>query len=271
METKEFLFKGFKMNGFAMLFLHLVVFTAVIVACFVVGGTMLYVAGGVLTLVWFILLAGYMQLEPNEARAMVFFGQYRGTFKETGFYWVNPFYDKKKLSLRARNLDVEPIKVNDKVGNPILIGLVLVWKLRDTYKAMFEIDSQTMASASAPASNGKEVTLNAGNTVAGRMNAFENFVRVQSDAALRQVAGQYAYDDNEGEAGELTLRSGGEEINEQLERRPASTTWPTRPRLPPSCSAASRHRPSSAPARRLWRVPCPWCTWRWRSWRKTTW
>ena len=180
METKEFLFKGFKMNGFAMLFLHLVVFTAVIVACFVVGGTMLYVAGGVLTLVWFILLAGYMQLEPNEARAMVFFGQYRGTFKETGFYWVNPFYDKKKLSLRARNLDVEPIKVNDKVGNPILIGLVLVWKLRDTYKAMFEIDSQTMASA--------------------------------------QVAGQYAYDDNEGEAGELTLRSGGEEINEQLER-----------------------------------------------------
>ena len=75
-----------------------------------------------------------MQLEPNEARAMVFFGQYRGTFKETGFYWVNPFYDKKKLSLRARNLDVEPIKVNDKVGNPILIGLVLVWKLRDTYR-----------------------------------------------------------------------------------------------------------------------------------------
>ena len=96
METKEFIFKGFSLNGFAMLFLHLVVFTAVIVACFVVGGTMLYVAGGVLTLVWFILLAGYMQLEPNEARAMVFFGQYRGTFKETGFYWVNPFYDKKK-------------------------------------------------------------------------------------------------------------------------------------------------------------------------------
>ncbi len=218
METKEFIFKGFKTNGFLMLFLHLIVFTAAIVACFVWGGVPLYVTGGVLIIVWLIFCGGYMQLEPNEARAMVFFGQYRGTFKETGFYWVNPFYDKKKLSLRARNLDVEPIKVNDKVGNPILIGLVLVWKLRDTYKAMFEIDSQTMASASAPASNGKEVTLNAGNTVAGRMNAFENFVRVQSDAALRQVAGQYAYDDNEGEAGELTLRSGGEEINEQLER-----------------------------------------------------
>ena len=109
--------------------------------------------------------------------------------------------------------------MNDKVGNPILIGLVLVWKLKDTYKAMFEIDSQTMASASAPASNGKEVTVSVGNAVAGRMNAFENFVRVQSDAALRQVAGQYAYDDNEGEAGELTLRSGGEEINEQLEQK----------------------------------------------------
>ena len=219
METKETNFRGFRLNGFGMLFLHLVVFTAFIVACFWMGGTCLYVLGGVCILCWLILLAGYMQLEPNEARAMVFFGRYKGTFKETGFYWVNPFYDKKKLSLRARNLDVEPIKVNDKVGNPILIGLVLVWKLKDTYKAMFEIDSQTMAAASVPVGNGKEVTLNAGNTVAGRMNAFENFVRVQSDAALRQVAGQYAYDDNEGEAGELTLRSGGEEINEQLEQK----------------------------------------------------
>lgn len=76
---------------------------------------------------------------------MVFFGEYKGTFKNTGFFWVNPFMNKKKLSLRARNLDVEPIKVNDKIGNPILIGLVLVWKLKDTYKAMFEIDAQTMA------------------------------------------------------------------------------------------------------------------------------
>jgi len=219
METKETNFRGFRLNGFGMLFLHLVVFTAFIVGCFWMGGTCLYVLGGVCILCWLILSAGYMQLEPNEARAMVFFGRYKGTFKETGFYWVNPFYDKKKLSLRARNLDVEPIKVNDKVGNPILIGLVLVWKLKDTYKAMFEIDSQTMAAASVPAGNGKEVTLNAGNTVAGRMNAFENFVRVQSDAALRQVAGLYAYDDNEGEPGELTLRSGGEEINEQLEQR----------------------------------------------------
>lgn len=144
---------------------------------------------------------------------MVFFGKYKGTFKETGFFWVNPFLNKKKLSLRARNLDIEPIKVNDKIGNPILIGLVLVWKLKDTYRAMFEIDSQTMASS------GKEAATNAGNAIASRMNAFENFVKIQSDAALRQVAGQYAYDDNEGETGELTLRSGGEEINEQLEQK----------------------------------------------------
>lgn len=147
----------------------------------------------------------------------VFFGKYKGTFKETGFFWVNPFLNKKKLSLRARNLDVEPIKVNDKIGNPILIGLVLVWKLKDTYKAMFEIDSQTMAASAPTAGNANQVSL--GNAVANRMNAFENFVMIQSDAALRQVAGQYAYDDNEADTEELTLRSGGEEINEQLEQK----------------------------------------------------
>ena len=226
METKEMAFKGFKMNGFIMLFIHLVILSAVIVTCFMQsakGGQvveMAYSIAGVLfVLVWLILFAGYMQLEPNEARVMVFFGKYKGTFKETGFFWVNPFLTKKKLSLRARNLDVEPIKVNDKIGNPILIGLVLVWKLKDTYKAMFEIDAQTMASGTFSANTGKEAVVNVGNAVANRMNAFENFVKIQSDAALRQVAGQYAYDDNEGTAGELTLRSGGDEINEQLEQK----------------------------------------------------
>ena len=140
---------------------------------------------------------------------MVFFGKYKGTFSETGFFWVNPFMDKKKLSLRARNLDSEPIKVNDKVGNPIMIGLVLVWKLKDTYKAMFEIDSQTLAQKSADGMT----------NVVGRMKAFEDFVRVQSDAALRQVAGHYAYDETGSETEELTLRSGGEEINERLEQQ----------------------------------------------------
>lgn len=213
MEMKEVKFSGFKMNGFLAFFLFLFVWAGITVWCFTVGETLFYVLGGVMVLLWIILNCGYMLLEPNEARAMVFFGKYKGTFKETGFFWVNPFIDKKKLSLRARNLDVEPIKVNDKIGNPILIGLVLVWRLKDTYKAMFEIDAQTMASTG----DGKSV--NVGNAVASRMNAFENFVKIQSDAALRQVAGQYAYDDNESNVNELTLRSGGEEINEQLEQK----------------------------------------------------
>lgn len=216
MEAKECSFNGFKMNGFLALFLHLVVLTIVIAGGFVVSIPTLVVSS-LLTVVWFILFAGYMQLEPNEARVMVFFGKYKGTFRGTGFFWVNPFLDKKKLSLRARNLDVEPIKVNDKIGNPILIGLVLVWKLKDSYKAMFEIDSQTMAAS--PSTTGNANQVNLGNAVANRMNAFENFVKIQSDAALRQVAGQYAYDDNEANREELTLRSGGEEINEQLEQK----------------------------------------------------
>ena len=124
METKECGFSGFKMNGFLALFLHLVVLTAVIIFGFLISVPTL-ILSVCLCLVWFILFAGYMELEPNEARAMVFFGKYKGTFKETGFFWVNPFLNKKKLSLRARNLDVEPIKVNDKIGNPILIGLVI--------------------------------------------------------------------------------------------------------------------------------------------------
>ena len=210
METKELNFKGFKMNGFLGLFVHLIVLPALIFFGFITCVPTAIVSG-ILCIVWLIMFAGYFSQEPNEARVMVFFGKYKGTFTETGFFWVNPFMNKKKLSLRARNLDVEPIKVNDKIGNPILIGLVLVWKLKDTYKAMFEIDAQTMADNRGSG----QMTV----TVAGRMNAFEDFVRVQSDAALRQVAGLYAYDDNEADLDELTLRSGGDEINEQLEQK----------------------------------------------------
>ena len=217
METKELNFRGFKINGFLMLAIHLLLVSGIITYSFIQMTTPFFILSGVCLLIWFTLFGGYMQLEPNEARIMVFFGEYKGTFKETGFFWVNPFMNKKQLSLRARNLDVEPIKVNDKIGNPILIGLVLVWKLKDTYKAMFEIDSETMASDTTVSSDGKEVST--GNAVANRMNAFENFVKIQSDAALRQVAGQYAYDDNEADTDELTLRSGGEEINEQLEQK----------------------------------------------------
>jgi regulator of protease activity HflC (stomatin/prohibitin superfamily) len=158
-------------------------------------------------MVLFIFFAkGSIKQEPNEAKVLVFFGKYSGTFKRTGFYWVNPLLSKKSVSLRARNLNPEPIKVNDKSGNPVLIGMVLVWKLENTYKALFEIDSQSLAPVS---------TNQRGGSSSSFSYAFENFVRVQSDAALRQVAGNYAYD-NADSADELTLRSNAEEINEQL-------------------------------------------------------
>ena len=220
MENKEFAFKGVVVNGFVMLFVNFAVLalsTWGIVESIIeldasdgaCGGWLL--AGGiVLLLVNIIMWCGFMMLEPNEARALTWFGKYSGTFAQAGYYWINPFYGTKKVSLRARNLDAEPIKVNDKTGNPVMIGLVLVWKLKDTYKALFEVDSQTMASTA----QGQ-----VGGDVKSLMNALERFVRVQSDAALRQVAGQYAYDDEDNKTNELTLRGGGEEINDQLEQK----------------------------------------------------
>lgn len=215
MEGKEFEFKGFTADGFLMLFVSLAVLGLGVGSFFFYNsfGTLSIMVGVILVLLGLLLACGFMMLEPNEAVAMVFFGKYKGTFRKTGYYWMNPFLTEKKVSLRARNLDIEPIKVNDKTGNPILIGLVLVWKLKDSYKAMFEIDSQTMAQSG----NANQVQI--GQSVAGRMSAFENFVKIQSDAALRQVAGQYAYDGSEHDTEILTLRGGGDEINDQLEQK----------------------------------------------------
>ena len=215
MGTKEFNYQGTTLNGFAMLFFNLLLTLAgiaAIVLFIIYGNWWLIVAGPLALLVSFFLWAGFIMLEPNEARVLTFFGKYRGTFTKTGYYWINPFMSTKKLSLRARNLDAQPIKVNDKTGNPIMIGLVLVWKLKDTYKAMFEIDAQTMAMGNVRAD---QITA----SVSGIMKALEQFVQVQSDAALRQVAGQYAYDDTDEKNDELTLRGGGEEINQQLENK----------------------------------------------------
>ena len=211
METKEKEFNGLVINGFVALIL-LLALTAGSVYGIVYFAKLSQTIGVVLCVVaavsFLILLSGLRMQEPNEAMVMLFFGNYRGTFKKTGFYWVNFLLSSKRVSLRARNLNVDPIKVNDKTGNPILIGQILVWKLKDTYKAMFEIDSQTMAGGT----NGQ-----VGVTVSGRMKAFESFVRVQSDAALREVAGMFAYDDNDDtKSHELTLRSGGSEINDIL-------------------------------------------------------
>ena len=206
MESKEFTYKGLTINGFLALFLSLIVF-ALAVYCFILADiNASWAIAGVLLLIFFgINMNGFIKLEPNEAKALVFFGKYSGTFTRTGFYWINPLLSVKSVSLRARNLDPEPIKVNDKAGNPVLIGMVLVWKLEDTYKALFEIDSQSLAGPTT------------GSAARSLSHAFENFVRVQSDAALRQVAGCYAYDNADSKE-ELTLRSNAEEINERLVR-----------------------------------------------------
>ena len=212
MENKEFEFKGLKINGFLMLFVIIALFALTILGFveFANNTKGFILLGSVLLFVLDIILCiGFRKLEPNEATVMVFFGKYCGTMTSVGFFWVNPFYSSKKVSLRARNLNVDPIKVNDKTGNPIMIGQILVWKLKDTYKAMFEIDSQTMAANAAGVGNDVAVM--------SRMRAFESFVRVQSDAALREVAGMFAYDENgDITKGDLTLRAGGSEINDIL-------------------------------------------------------
>ena len=205
---KNFTYSGSKMNGFVGLLMNLLVLAGSIYSFVLLGNAedfvpWFLVSGLVLFVLAIIIACGFMMLEPNEARVLLFFGNYKGTFYETGFWWVNPFISAKKLSLRARNLNVNPIKVNDKAGNPILIGLVLVWKIKSegAYKAVFEIDSPEVV----------------GQTANTRMNVLENFVAVQSDSALRQVAGMYAYDENSNNsAEEITLRSGGDEINEKL-------------------------------------------------------
>ncbi|MFY9151928.1 MAG: SPFH domain-containing protein [Prolixibacteraceae bacterium] len=143
---------------------------------------------GVVLIIAFILVApGFIAVDPNQSYVLVLFGAYKGTIKDNGFFWVNPFFAKKKFSLRARNFNSEPIKVNDKLGNPIMIGLVLVWKVEETYRAAFGVDE------------------------------YEHFVVVQSEAALRKLAGLYPYDNIEDDHAKITLRDGGEEVNRELE------------------------------------------------------
>lgn len=139
-------------------------------------------------LIFAVFLPGFFYVNPNGSKVLTLFGEYKGTVKANGFFWVNPFYYKKSISLRARNFDSERVKVNDKLGNPILISVILVWRVKDTYAAAFEVDD------------------------------YENFVRVQTDAAVRKMAAKYPYDNFDDEQAEITLRSGLDEINEALER-----------------------------------------------------
>ncbi|MBI9040682.1 SPFH domain-containing protein [Lutibacter sp.] len=136
-----------------------------------------------------ILLPGFFLVNPNTSKVILLFGKYIGTVKENGFYWANPFYTKKGISLRACNFDSERVKVNDKLGNPIMISTIAVWKVKDTYKAAFDVDN------------------------------YENFVRVQSDAAVRKLASLYPYDnfEDDGKAEEITLRASVNEVSQALE------------------------------------------------------
>ena len=214
MENKNFEYTGWKINGFVALVLILAAIAAGIFMIIkgaespVMPGAILVVGGIVVLLLALIACKGFLLLEPNEARVLTFFGKYRGSFYNTGFWWVNFLMSSKNISLRARNLNAEPIKVNDKSGNPIMIGLVLVWRLKrdEIYRSVFDIDATADSSGMV--------------TQSSRMRMLENFVSVQSDAALRQVAGCYAYDNNlSGEEEEVTLRSSSEEINNLLEER----------------------------------------------------
>ncbi|WP_319480163.1 SPFH domain-containing protein [uncultured Draconibacterium sp.] len=172
------------LSGYMFLFLELILLGVIIFGF--IGGM---IVPAILLIPVFILVAiGFTVVDPNQSCVMILFGAYKGTIKTNGFYWVNPFYVRKKISLRARNFDSEPIKVNDKLGNPIMIGLVLVWKVDETYRAAFGVDE------------------------------FEHFVVVQSEAALRKLAGMYPYDNIEDENAKVTLRDGTEEVNDQLEK-----------------------------------------------------
>jgi len=147
---------------------------------------------------WFILLIltgiflapGFIMVQPNESRVLLLFGEYIGTVKKNGFFWVNPFYTKKKISLRASNFDSERLKVNDKLGNPVMISTILVWRVENTYKAAFDVDN------------------------------YENFVRVQTDAAVRKLASMYPYDNfaDEGHVEDITLRSSVNDVSNALEK-----------------------------------------------------
>ena len=133
-------------------------------------------------------LIGLVVVNPNESVVAVLFGSYAGTLKENGFFWMNPFYIKRRISLRARNNESQPIKVNDKLGNPIMIGIVLVWRVENTFKAAFDVDN------------------------------YELFVKIQSESAIRKLAGIYPYDSFDDDHSDISLRSGGDEINHQLEK-----------------------------------------------------
>jgi regulator of protease activity HflC (stomatin/prohibitin superfamily) len=169
--------------------LMVLLFWGIGIFCFMTGNEnpAFIVTGMILIACGVFFAKGLMVINPNESAVLILFGKYSGTIKSNGFFWINPFYLRRKISLRARNLNREAIKVNDKLGNPIMIGVVLVWKVEDTFKAAFDVDD------------------------------YVHFVDIQSESATRRLAGHYPYDNFDDEQKEMTLRSGGDEVNHKLE------------------------------------------------------
>jgi regulator of protease activity HflC (stomatin/prohibitin superfamily) len=172
-------------NGYLMLLVMFAVTAVSILAMVLAQLGVVLVVGLTLAV---LMLPGFFIVAPNSSKVLVLFGKYKGTVKQDGFHWANPFMYKHSVSLRARNMDTEKIKVNDKQGNPIIISAVVVWQVTETAHAMFEVDD------------------------------YEHFVRVQSDAAVRILAGHYSYDHMDEDESSITLRAGGEQVNNELER-----------------------------------------------------
>ncbi|WP_299836672.1 SPFH domain-containing protein [uncultured Tenacibaculum sp.] len=173
-------------SGYLMLLVFFILFIGSIVAMVKLESPVFIIS----LIASIIMLFGFILVNPNTSKVVLLFGKYIGTIKQNGLYWANPFYSKKKISLRASNFDSERLKVNDKLGNPVMISTILVWRVTDTYKAAFDVDN------------------------------YENFVRVQTDAAVRKLASMYPYDNfaDEGHEEDITLRSSVNEVSETLEK-----------------------------------------------------
>ncbi|MCL6590586.1 MAG: SPFH domain-containing protein [Firmicutes bacterium] len=167
----------------------LVLILSVVVFVIGVGSENLWqvIAGIVMFLIWIFLCAGFFTLQPNEAAALVLFGAYKGTVRASGWHWANPFFAKKKVSLRARNLNGEKLKVNDEMGNPIEIAAVVVWRVENTAEALFDVDN------------------------------YNAYVKVQSESAIRHLAGMYPYDITD-DTHHLSLRGSANEVAETLKQ-----------------------------------------------------
>ncbi len=178
-------------NGFVMLFVLLVAGIAIgfwfreIVTTGPTPGFM--ITWSLAVIVWVTMLGGFFTLQPNMGSVLTLFGKYAGTCKTAGFHWANPFFRKERISLRARNLNPEKIKVNDARGNPIEIAAVVVWRVTDTAQAVFDVDE------------------------------FTHYVAVQSESAVRHLATEYPYDTTED--GQLSLRGSMDEVSESLTRQ----------------------------------------------------